>query len=61
MKLPEIKCLMHLNHPNLVQLIELIKHNNELYFIFEFMSQNIYQLIKDQNPLSEIAIRNVLF
>lgn len=35
--LPEIKSLMKFRHPNIVKLHEIIKENNELHFVFEFM------------------------
>jgi serine/threonine protein kinase len=35
--LPEIKSLMKFHHPNIVKLYEIIKFNNELYFVFEYM------------------------
>jgi protein kinase len=59
-KLQEIKALIKLSHPNIIQLLEIIKQNNELFFVFEYMSQNIYQLLKN-SPLSEISIRNIIF
>lgn len=60
--LPEIKSLMKFNHPNIVQLHELIKSNNELFFVFEFMDKNVYQLIKDrQKPFNETQIRNIIY
>lgn len=60
--LPEIKALIKFHHPNIVRLYEIIKQNNQLYFVFEFMEQNVYQLIKDrQKPLNEIHIRNIIY
>ncbi len=35
--LPEIKALIKFHHPNIVRLYEIIKQNNQLYFVFEFM------------------------
>lgn len=37
MSLREVKSLRKLNHPNVVKLKEVIRENDELYFIFEFM------------------------
>lgn len=45
--LQEIQSLAKLSHPNIVQLHEVIKHNNTLYLVFEYLDRNIYQLIKD--------------
>jgi protein kinase len=50
--LQEIKALVKFHHPNIVNLYELIKLDNELYFVFEFMDQNVYQMMKDlKKPL----------
>ena len=34
---PEIKALLTINHTNIIQLLEVIKQKNEVYFIFESM------------------------
>lgn len=49
MALREIKSLRKLNHPQIVKLKEVIRVNDDLYFVFEYMEQNIYQLMKDRN------------
>lgn len=60
--LPEIKSLIKFHHPNIVRLYEIIKQNNELHFVFEYMEQNVYQLMKDrQKPFNEIHIRNIIY
>jgi protein kinase len=60
--LPETRALVKLNHPNIVKLYEVIKQKNELYLVFEYLDQNIYQLLKDRRrPLGEIEIRNIMF
>lgn len=42
MALREIKSLRKLNHPNIVKLKEVIRANDDLYFVFEFLDQNVY-------------------
>lgn len=42
MALREIKSLRKLNHPQIVKLKEVIRVNDDLYFIFEFMEMNVY-------------------
>ncbi|KRX03808.1 Protein kinase-like domain [Pseudocohnilembus persalinus] len=60
--LQEIKSLMKFHHPNIVQLLEIIKENNVLFFVFEYMDQNVYQVMKDrQKPMSELQIRNIIY
>ncbi|KAM3139047.1 hypothetical protein pb186bvf_008858 [Paramecium bursaria] len=60
--LPEIKSLIQFHHPNIVKLYEIIKQNNELHFVFEYMERNVYHMIKDiQKPYNEIYIRNIVY
>ena len=47
-KLREVKSLRELNHPNIVKLKEVIREEKQLYFVFEYMKQNLYQLMKDR-------------
>eukprot|EP00955_Chlamydomonas_euryale_P096361 365004-Chlamydomonas_euryale.AAC.13 len=44
MGLREVKALRKLNHPCIVKLREVIRENDELFFIFEFMDGNLYQV-----------------
>jgi protein kinase len=61
-KLREVSSLRKLNHPNIVKLKEVIRENDELYFVFEFLDQNIYQLTKDRKKfLPESRVRNIMF
>lgn len=40
----------------------MIRENDELYFVFEYMEKNIYQMTKDRKkPLPESRTRNVMF
>lgn len=43
--------LKKLNHANIVKLKEVIRENDHLYFIFEYMKENLYQLIKERYGL----------
>ncbi|KNC97863.1 CMGC/RCK/MAK protein kinase [Spizellomyces punctatus DAOM BR117] len=48
--LREVKALVKLsNHPNIVKLKEVLRENEELYFVFEFMDGNMYQLTKNRD------------
>ena len=61
-KLREVKSLKKLQHPNIIKLKEVIRDNDELFFVFEFMEQNIYQMIKDrEKKLTESSIRNIVY
>jgi protein kinase len=62
MALREIKSLRKLNHPQIVKLKEVIRVNDDLYFVFEYMEQNIYQLMKDRNTqFPEQQIKSIMF
>jgi len=62
MQLREVKSLRKLNHPNVVKLKEVIRENDELYFVFEYMAQNLYEYIKNRDRyFPESRIRNWLY
>lgn len=55
--LREIKSLRKLSHSNIVKLKEAFRVNDELHLVFEYMEENLYQLIKDKTqapPESQI-------
>eukprot|EP00249_Psilotum_nudum_P020200 c27601_g1_i1 orf=876-2255(+) len=59
MNLREVKSLRQLNHPNIVKLKEVIRENDQLYFVFEYMEYNLYQVMKDKDKFfPEAKIRN---
>ncbi|KAI3450822.1 hypothetical protein Pfo_007487 [Paulownia fortunei] len=59
--LREVKSLRRLNHPNIIKLLEIVRQNNELFFIFEYMEHNLYQIMKDQQrSFSEEEIRALM-
>ncbi|KAL0390265.1 UNVERIFIED_CONTAM: Serine/threonine-protein kinase MHK [Sesamum calycinum] len=60
--LREVKSLRKLNHPNVIKLLEIVQENNELFFIFEYMDHNLYQIMKDrQESFSEEEIRGLMY
>ena len=65
MQLREIKSLRKLNHMNIIKLKEVIKKDDELYFVFEYLEQNLFQLyqqIKDHSEtIPESQIRNIIY
>ncbi|XP_077230213.1 cyclin-dependent kinase F-4-like [Tasmannia lanceolata] len=51
-----------MNHPNIVKLKEIIRENNILYFVFEYMECNLHDVMKDKATLiSEAQFRKLLF
>ncbi|XP_011155492.1 serine/threonine-protein kinase dyf-5 isoform X2 [Solenopsis invicta] len=62
MNLREVKSLKKLSHANVVKLKEVIRENDVLYFVFEYMKENLYQLMKDRDKLfPEPIIRNMVY
>lgn len=60
--LREVKSLRKMNHPNIVKLKEVIREHDMLFFVFEYMECNLYQLMKNKGkPFSETEIRNWCF
>lgn len=62
MQLREVKSLKKLNHPNIVKLKEVIRETDELYFVFEFMENNLYECMKSrERHFPEAKIRNMMY
>ncbi|GLH05178.1 Cyclin-dependent kinase 1 [Gryllus bimaculatus] len=62
MNLREVKSLKKLSHANVVKLKEVIRENDTLYFVFEYMKENLYQLMKDRDKFfPEPVIRNMIY
>ena len=54
--------LKKLNHANIVKLKEVIRECDELFFVFEFMSDNLYEYAKRQERgFTEDRVRNMMF
>ena len=53
--------LKKLNHPNIIKLKEVIRENDELYFVFEYMENNLYETMKKRDRhFPESKIRNLM-
>uniref|UniRef100_A0A8C4R892 non-specific serine/threonine protein kinase n=1 Tax=Eptatretus burgeri TaxID=7764 RepID=A0A8C4R892_EPTBU len=62
MNLREVKSLQKLSHVNVIKLKEVIREGNQLYFVFEYMKENLYQLMKDRNKdFPEATVRNIMY
>ncbi|XP_019446920.1 PREDICTED: cyclin-dependent kinase F-4-like isoform X1 [Lupinus angustifolius] len=60
--LREVKSLRKMNHQNIVKLKEVIRESDVLFFVFEYMEFNLYQLMKKREYLfSEGEVRNLCF
>ncbi|XP_076028582.1 uncharacterized protein LOC143017709 [Oratosquilla oratoria] len=61
MNLREVKSLKKLSHANVVKLKEVIRENDTLYFVFEYMKENLYQLMKSRDKLfPEHIVKNIM-
>ncbi|PWA51595.1 protein kinase superfamily protein [Artemisia annua] len=60
--LREVKSLRKMNHPNIIKLKEIVRENNELFFIFEYMEHNLYHIIRERQrrPFTEEEIRGFM-
>ncbi|CAF2104949.1 unnamed protein product [Rotaria magnacalcarata] len=62
MDLREIKALQKIRHANVVKLKEVIREDNNLYMVFEYMNENLYELMKKRDRLfPETNVRNIIF
>eukprot|EP00282_Hemiselmis_andersenii_P025924 CAMPEP_0172012312 /NCGR_PEP_ID=MMETSP1041-20130122/8769_1 /TAXON_ID=464988 /ORGANISM="Hemiselmis andersenii, Strain CCMP439" /LENGTH=327 /DNA_ID=CAMNT_0012666877 /DNA_START=276 /DNA_END=1257 /DNA_ORIENTATION=- len=62
MALKEVKSLRKMKHPNIVKLKEVIREQDILYFVFEFLDQNLYEVTKGrQKFFPESVARNYMF
>ena len=53
--------LMKLKHAHIVRLHEVIREDNRLYFIFEYMKENLYEMIKHRTkPFHEDTVRSIV-
>lgn len=43
-----VQSLKKLSHQNVVKLKEVIRENETLFFVFEHMKENLYQLVKER-------------
>ena len=55
MSLPEVKCLIQLQHPNIVKLKEVVRSNEsrELFLVFELLATDLHDLIKKKRKRGE--------
>ena len=62
MALREVRSLRKLAHPSIVKLKEVIRENDELYFVFEYMDKNLYELCKSRDrAMPEATVRNIIY
>ena len=47
----EVESLIKLSHPCIVKLYAIILENGTLHFVFEYLDQNVYEIMKTRNKL----------
>ena len=58
----EVKALRSLSHPNIVKLYEVIRSDNSLYLVFEFIEKNLYQVTKKRaTHFSESEVQSIMY
>ncbi|KAH7825677.1 putative mitogen activated protein kinase 7 [Monocercomonoides exilis] len=61
-ELREVQALLQLHHPNVVGLKEVVRQGQTLFFVFEHMDDNLYQIMAGrETPLPETKIRNMIY
>jgi protein kinase len=60
--LREVRSLRKLSHPSIVKLKEVIRENDELFFVFEYLDRNLYEMCRARDrPIPEATVRSVMF
>ena len=53
---------MKLKHSNIVRLSEVCREGSKLYLVFEYMKENLYEMIKHRTKLfPEATVRNISY
>ena len=65
-RLREVRSLKKLSHKNIIKLKEVIRENNTLYFVFEYMQQNIYEMMKQRQEtkgkgFNEKCVKKIMY
>jgi protein kinase len=54
--------MMLLKHPNLVVMKEVIRENDTLFFVMEYMNANLYECMKGRTKhFSEDQVRSIMY
>ncbi|CAF0883775.1 unnamed protein product [Didymodactylos carnosus] len=54
----EVNVLRELKHPNIVELLEIVRNNEEIYLVFELMSTDLHRyMINVNQPLSDMQAK----
>lgn len=57
-----LQSLQKLKHANIIRLCEVCREGNKLFFVFEYMKENLYDMIKHRTKLfPEATVRNISY
>jgi hypothetical protein len=60
--LREVRSLRKLSHPSIVKLKEVIRENDELFFVFEYLDRNLYEMCKARDrQMPEATVRAIMY
>ena len=45
MRNAEVKAMIGLKHPNIVQCLEVLRHEDTLYLVFELLDMDLYRMM----------------
>ena len=62
MELREIKSLKKLSHQNIIKLKEVIRENDELFFVFDYCENNLFQVMSStQKGFTDNRVRDIMY
>lgn len=65
MRNPEVKAMIGFKHPNLVACLEVIRHEDVLYILFELLEMDLYRMMQmrklNEDPLSHEEIKHIIW
>ncbi len=60
--LTEVRALRSLAHPNIIKLHEVIRSDNMLHLVFEFIERNLYQVTKKRTQhFPEKEVKSIIY
>ena len=64
MRNAEVKAMIGLKHPNIVSCVEVIRHEDILYMVFELLDMDLYRMMQmrklNDDPFSHEEIRHII-
>jgi len=65
MRNAEVKAMIGLKHPNIVNCVEVMRHNDSLFMLFELLDMDLYRMMQmrklNDDPFSHEEVRHIIF